>query len=118
LKLPLADYVAFLWKEGEREQRAEDERGANENRVDAGPHIKQGDDLCDLMNNVWQTRNQTESDRADIDLRTTTELKQDERNDGQAGDGVAVKILRPRIIEAIQIKLKERRDRPNADGGE
>jgi Flp pilus assembly protein TadD len=118
LELPLADHVAFFWKEREREQRAEDDGRANENRVNAGAHIKQSDDLRDLMDDIWQTRNQTERDRADVDLRTTAELKQNDRNDGEAGDGVAIEILRPRIVEAIQVKLKERGQRPNADGSE
>jgi hypothetical protein len=118
LKLPLPDHGAFLGKNCEREQGAEDDRRANENRVNAGAHVKQSDDLCDLVNDIRQAGNQAERDRADVDLGSATKLNKDKRNDCETGNQVAVKILRPRIVKAIEIKLKERRHRPDDDGRE
>ena len=37
---------------------------------------------------------------------------------GDAGDGIAIKILCPRVVVAIQVILKERRHRPDDDRGE
>ena len=75
LKLPLPDDRSFLGKKCEREQGGEDNGRANENRVDARPHIKERDHLRDLMNDVRQTRNQAKADRADVDLWSTPKLK-------------------------------------------
>ncbi len=57
LKLPLPNHFAFFRKKHECEHGAEDDRRSNENRVNTGTHVKQGDDLGDLMNDIRQTRN-------------------------------------------------------------
>src|SRR4029077_10930275 len=94
LKLPLANQVAFLGKKGEREQRRKNYRCPREDGVDARPHVKQRDDLSDLVDNIWQTRNRAKPDGAHIDLRPSQKLKQDERDDAGTGHAVTVKILR------------------------
>ena len=117
LKLPLPNYEALFGKKYEGEQRGEDDGGTNENRVNAGSHVKERDDLRDLMNDVRQARNETGGDRTNIDLWTAAELKKDEGNDCETGGGVSVEVLRPGIVEAIEIELEERGNRPNGDGG-
>lgn len=37
---------------------------------------------------------------------------------GETGDRVTVEILGPRIVETVEIKLKERRHRPDDNSGE
>ena len=37
--------------------------------------------------------------------------------DSETGDRVTVEILGPRIVETVEIKLKERRHRPDDNGG-
>ena len=118
LKPPLSDYEAFFREKYEREESGEDDGRAPEDRVDAGADIKKRDDLGDLVNDIWKTWYQTERDRADVDLGSTAELKKNERNNGEAGDEITVKILRPRIVETIQVILKKGRQRPDDDGGE
>jgi tetratricopeptide (TPR) repeat protein len=118
LKLPLPNHKTFLRKKGEREQGGEDYRRANENRIDTRSHVKQGHYLRDLVNHVRQARDQTGYDRANVDLWAAAELKQDKGNDRETSHGISVEILGPRIVEAIQIELKQRWERPNADGGE
>ena len=118
LKPPLSDYEAFFREKYEREESGEDDGRAAEDRVNAGADIKKRDDLGDLVNDIWKTRYQTERDRADVDLGSTAELKKNERNNGEAGDEITVKILRPRIVETIQVILKKGRQRPDDDGGE
>jgi len=104
LKLPLANDVALLRKKREGEERGENHRRACEDGVDTGTHVKQSDDLSDLVDDVWNAGNQAKSDGADVDPGSPAKLKQDERDDGQAGDGVAIKILRPRIVETVEVK--------------
>jgi hypothetical protein len=55
----------------------------------------------------------------DVDLgAATTHKVENEWCDGETGDGVTVKILRERLVIADQVKLKERRHRPNGNAGE
>src|SRR5439155_1443879 len=75
LKLPLANQVAFLGKKGEREQRRKNYRCQREDGVDAWSHVKQSDDLSDLVDNIWQTRNQAKADGPHVDLRSAPKLK-------------------------------------------
>jgi hypothetical protein len=71
-----------------------------------------------LVNDIGQAGDQAKADRADVDLGSAPKLEQDERDDGQTGHRVSIKILRPRIVKAIQVKLEQRRQRPDSDGGE
>ncbi len=41
-----------------------------------------------------------------------------ERHDGEAGDGIAVEILRPGIVEAVEIELEKGGRRPDEHGRE
>jgi hypothetical protein len=41
-----------------------------------------------------------------------------ERHNGETGDRITIEVLRPRIVETIEIVLKERRHRPDDDGSE
>ena len=117
LKLPLPDHRSFLRKKREGEERGEDNRRANENRIRTRAHIKQRHHLRDLMNDIWQTGDQTKPNRADVDPRASAKFKNNEWDDGETGDGVSVEILRPRIVEAIQIELEQRGQRPDRDRG-
>jgi len=119
LKLPLTNDVAFFREKCEREQCGEDDRGASENRVHAGAHIKKRHHLRDLMDDIGQAGQEADADSVHVDPGSAAaDAIENERRDGEAGDGVAVKILRPRIVIAIQVILKERRHRPDEDGGE
>jgi hypothetical protein len=118
LKLPLTNDVAFLRKKGEGEERGENYRCAPDDGVDSRPHVKQCGDLSDLVNDVGQTRNQAKTDGAEVDPGTAPKLKQDERDNGETGDSVTVKILRPGIVETVEVKQEKRRQRPDAHGGE
>ena len=93
LKLPLANDVTFLRKKGEGEERGENDRRPRDDGVNTRSHVKKRDHLGNLVDDVGQTGNQAEPDRADVDPRFAPKLKQDERDDGETGDGVAVKIL-------------------------
>jgi hypothetical protein len=109
LKLPLANDVAFLGKKGEREERGEDDRCPSNNGEDARAHVKERDDLSDLVDDIWQTGDQAKTDGADVDLWSAPKLKQNERDNGETGDRVTVEVLRPWIVEAIAYPRESRR---------
>ena len=104
LKLPLANDVAFLGKKGEREECGKNDRCPSNNGEDARAHIKERDDLSDLVDDIWQTGDQAKTDGADVDLRSAPKLKQNERDNGETGDRVTIEVLRPWIVEAIQVE--------------
>jgi len=119
LKLPLANDVAFLRKKCEREQGSENYRRAIEDRVNAGAHVEERNDLCDLMDDIGNARDEAKAERVDVDLgASATHAVEDKWCDGKAGDGVTVEILRERLVVADQVELKERRHRPNGNAGE
>ena len=121
LELPLANDVAFLGKKGEGKQCGENHGCAGNDSVDTGSHVKERDGLGYLVDDVRYTGNQAEPDGANIDLsrlRGTAKLKQNERDNCETGDAVAVKILRPGIVETVEIKLKKRGQRPDGHGRE
>jgi len=65
--------------------------------------------LGDLMDDVWDCWDQTEGERAKIELRSAApNAKGDKGCDRDAGDAVAVEILRPNIVVTQQIKLEKR----------
>ena len=71
------------------------------------------------MDDVRDCRDQAESEGAKIESRSAaSNAKGDEGSDRDAGDAVAVKILRPDIVVTQQIKLEKGWQRPNDDGGE
>lgn len=118
LEPPLANDVAFLWKKNEGKERGEDNRRAPKDGVNARAHVKQSEHLCDLMHDVWDARSETNSNGVPVDLQLTSpEPTQDKRRDCQTGDEIAIKILRPDVIIAIEKELEERRKRPDDDGG-
>ena len=119
MKLPLTDDAAFFRKKCEREQRSEDDGGAGEDRVNARPHVKKCHHLGNLMDNIGQAGQEAEADSVHVDPGSArADAIEYKRGDGEAGHGVAVKILRPGIVIAIQVILKERWHRPDEDRGE
>jgi hypothetical protein len=119
LELPLSKNVALFRKENERKQSSHDHGRTGEDGVNAWTDVKKGDRLSDLMDDVWDCRDQAENERAKIDSRPTApNAKGDEGCDCDAGDAVAVKILCPNIVVTQQIKLEKGWQRPNDDGGE
>ena len=54
-----------------------------------------------------------------VDPRSAaTDAIENKRCNSETGDQVTVEILGPRIVETVEIKLKERRHRPDDNGGE
>ena len=117
LELPLSKNVALFRKENERKQSSNDHGRTGEDGVNAWTDVKKGDRLSDLMDDVWDCRDQAENERAKIEPRSASSpnAKGGDRNIGNA---VAVKILRPDIVATQQIKLEKGWQRPNDDGGE
>jgi len=65
--------------------------------------------LGDLMDDVWDCWDQTEGERVKIELRSAApNAKGDKGCDRDAGDTVAIEILRPNIGVTQQIKLEKR----------
>ena len=65
--------------------------------------------MGDLMDDVWDCWDQTEGERAKIELRSAApNAKGDKGCDRDAGDTVAIEILRPNIGVTQQIKLEKR----------
>ena len=117
LELPLAQNVAFFRKHDEGEQGGDDDRRTAKDGVNTGADVKEGDRLGDLMDDIRQRRNQTKAECAPVETRfAAPDVKGDKRGDGEAGYGVAVKILRPDVVVTQQIELEERRKRPDDDG--
>jgi hypothetical protein len=101
--------VTLFRKKNEREQSGHDHRRTGEDGVNSGTDVKQGDRLSDLMDDVWDCRDQAENERAKIELRTASSpnTKSDEGGDCNTGNAVAVEILRPDIVVAQEVKLEE-----------
>src|SRR5881628_2753600 len=71
------------------------------------------------MDDIGNTRNEAKAERMNVDLGAATmHAVENERGDGEAGDRVTVEILRERLVVADEVKLKERRHRPNGNAGE
>ena len=65
--------------------------------------------MGDLMDDVWDCWDQTEGERAKIELRPAVpNATGDKGCDRDAGDTVAIEILRPNIGVTQQIKLEKR----------
>src|SRR2546430_16198564 len=77
--------------------------------VNAGAKVKKGDRLSDLMDDVRNGWDQAKGKRAKIESRpaSSPNAKSDQRCDHDAGDAVAVGILRPNIVVAQEAKLEE-----------
>ncbi len=120
LKLPLAQNLAFFWKHDEREQSGDDDGEASEDGIDAGADVFEREHLGDLMDDVRHSGQEAKSEGAAIEARSAAfEAKNDEGSDGETGDAVTVKILRPDIVMVLEKKiLEKRRQRPDDDGGE
>src|SRR4029077_7692004 len=114
LKLPLANDPAFLGEKNEREERGHNDRGPNENGVNTGAHVMEREHLSDLVDNVWQSRQQTNAEHIPAEARTaTTKASKRKGQNGETRQGIAIKILRKRIIITAEVKLEERRRRPD-----
>ena len=99
LELPLPDDPAFLGKENEREERRDDDRGANENGVNARPHVVERRDLGHLMDHVRNGRQQADSNHVPTQRGPAApEAIEREWQDGEEGDRVAVEVLRKRLV--------------------
>jgi len=108
LELPLPNDPAFLGKKDQREKRGHDHRRPDENRIHAGAHVVKGEHLGDLMNNVRQGRRQTNAENAEIQSWfVATKPRHGKRQNGNERDRVAVKILRERIVIAVEVKLEK-----------
>src|SRR5262249_37325233 len=71
------------------------------------------------MDNVRQAGHEADGYGVPVDglLAASRSINQ-ERRDGNAGRQITIKILRPRIVVAIEIVLKERWRGPDENGGE
>lgn len=108
LKLPLADDPSFLREKDEREQCGEDNRGAAEDGVDAGPHVKKRDRLGDLVDDVRQRRDEADEKKSGVQTRSAfPKAMEDKGQHGEEAHQVTVKILRPRVVITVEVKLKE-----------
>jgi len=109
LELPLPKDVALFRKEHERKQSSHDHGRTGEDGVNAWTDVKKGDRLSDLMDDVWDCRDQAEGERPKIESwsATSPNTKSDEGGDRNTGNAVAVKILRPNIVVTQQIKLEK-----------
>ncbi len=58
LKLPLADDPALLREKDQGQQRGDDDGGTDENRENARAHVKERNGLRDLMDDVWERRDE------------------------------------------------------------
>ena len=71
------------------------------------------------MDDIGNARNEAKAERMDVDLGSAAaDLKKHEGCNGEAGDAVTVEILRERLVVANEVKLKQRRHRPNGNAGE
>src|SRR6266550_8678151 len=80
-----------------------------EDGVNAWTDVNKGDRLSDLMDDVWDCRDQAENERAKIESRpaSSPNTKSEEGGDRNTGNAVAVKILRPNIVVTQQVKLEK-----------
>ena len=81
--------------------------------------MEEGDGLGDLMDDIWERGDEARQEYAAIESRTVarrTEIH--EWQNGEAADRIAVEVLRPRIVEAVEVELKEGWRRPDQHGGE
>lgn len=114
LEFPLANDKAFFRKKCQRQERCEDYRRSSENRVDARAYVEKSHHLRDLMNNVWQARQKTKPNCSHVDgLAEAVGTPEHQRRDRDAGHGIAIEILRPRIIKPIQVIHEKGRQRPD-----
>src|SRR4030095_15878611 len=89
---------------------------SGENRVNARSHVKEGNNLCDLMDYVRNTGNKAHGYSPPIEQGSTAMSSVNQKRcDGQTGDKIPIKILRPRIVIMIQIVHEQRWRGPNKD---
>jgi len=71
------------------------------------------------MDDVRHCRDEAGEKEAGIDGRARRpRSEKKERQHCEARDRVSAKILRVRIVETVEIELKQRRSRPNEDGSQ
>jgi hypothetical protein len=64
--------------------------------------------LRDLVNDIRQRGQKTDPCNCPVERRSAPpEPEDDQRKDGEAGDGVAVKILRERFVVGQEVELEE-----------
>ena len=109
MELPLPKDVALFRKESERKQSSHDHGRTGEDGVNAWTDVKKGDRLSDLMDDVWDGRDQAEGEGPKMESwsATSPNAKCDEGSDRDTGNAVAVKILRPNIVVTQQVKLEK-----------
>src|SRR5207248_11019588 len=72
-----------------------------------------------LMDNIGQAGKKADAESVHVDPGSAAaDAIENERGNGEASHRVAVKILGPGIVVAIQVVLEQRRHRPDEDGGE
>src|SRR5215212_8145168 len=114
LELPLANDEAFFRKKRQRQQRGKNDGSASKDGVNAWSYIIQRHHLPYLMNDVRETRQHTKEKQTRRQFRSWfAGAEEQEWHDCQTGHRIPVKILRPGIVVAIQIKLEQRRERPD-----
>ena len=69
LKLPLANDPSLFRKKDQGQQRGDDDRGTDENRVNARAHVEESDGLGDLVDDVWERRDEAREKQAAIEAR-------------------------------------------------
>ena len=74
--------------------------------------MEEGDGLGDLMDDVWERGDEARKEYAAVEARAVA-TKIDERQDGEAADGITVEVLRPRIVESVEVELKKGWRRPD-----
>jgi len=80
--------------------------------------MEESDRLSDLMNGIWERGDEASEERTAIEVSKLSPPIEHERQDGEAGNGISIEILRPGIVELVEIVLEKRRGRPNNDGAE
>ena len=100
---------ALFRKEDERKQSSHDYGRTGEDGVNAWTDVKKGNRLSDLMDDVWDCRDQAENEPAKIEgwPASSPNKESDEGGNRNTGNAVAVKILRPDIVVTQQIKLEK-----------
>ena len=119
LKLPLANDPTFIREKDEREERGHNGRRTNENGVNTGAHVMKRKHLSDLVDNIGQSRQQTDAEYIPAEARAvTTKASKGKGQNRETRQRIAVEILGKRIVVAVEVKLEERWRRPDEDGGE
>ena len=118
LELPLPDNPPLFWKKDQGKQGGDDDGRTDEDGIDGRSHMEESDRLGDLMNGIWDRGDEAGEERTAIEVSQLPPPIEHERQDGEAGNGISIEILCPRIVELVEIVLEKRRGRPNNDGAE